>query len=219
MVDPAAAAHEALLDHVTRHIGTVEGIIDVPTPLGVVGVLHVAPTESKPWHVLITSGLASAPMALPDDVDDVPAFAELLIALPPDWPVDGPALSRAATAWPTRVLATIATVPAQSGSWLGPGHTLPNGDPPQPFVPGLDFCGLLVAPPLTLPPEARAFDGPMGEVALYGLVPLFSREMEFKLEHGAPALMQRFDDKGVNELLDTGRRAVAGILIELLEDK
>lgn len=219
MSDPAAAAHEALLDHVTEHIGTVEGIIDVPTPLGAVGVMHVAPTESKPWHALITSGLSSAPMTLPEDVDDVPRLAELMVALPPDWPVDGAGLSRPATAWPIRVLASIATFPAQSGSWLGPGHTLPNGDPPQPFVNGLDFCGVLIAPALTVPPEARHFNGPFGAVGLYGLVPVFAREMEFKLEQGAPALLHRFDEKGVNELLEVRRPAVAGILIELLDTK
>ena len=207
-----------LMQHVADHIGPVVGIIEVPTPGGgSLGLLHVPPTDDKPFHVLVTAGMSASRMAVPDDVE-APAWAELLLALPPPWPVEEGAFQDAQTAWPLRILASIAALPKAHDAWLGAGHTVPNGDPPAPFVPGLDFCGVLVAPPMILPPEQRTFTRPDGaRVALYALLPLFEREMELKLEQGTGALLKRFDAKGVNDLLNVRRASVAGVLIELLQ--
>ena len=52
-----------------------------------------------------------------------------------------------------------------------------------------------------------------------GIVPIFERELELKLEQGVEALFERFDRAGVNELLDVQRSSVAGLLVELLNEK
>jgi hypothetical protein len=212
-----AAWQAPLMQHIADHVGPVVGVIDVPTPSGPMGLLHVPPTDDKPFHVLVTAGMSAAPMPVPEDVE-APAHAELLLALPPPWPVEEGAFQDPQAAWPMRVLASIAALPRAYGAWLGAGHTVPNGSPPEPFVPGLDFCGVLVAPPMILAPAHRTFTRPDGAVvALYALLPVFEREMELKLEQGTGALLARFDAKGINDLLEVRRASVAGVLIELLE--
>jgi hypothetical protein len=44
--------------------------------------------------------------------------------------------------------------PAFSWYWLVrliKGHTMPNGDPAQPYAPGLQFDGCIVLPPVSVP--------------------------------------------------------------------
>jgi len=52
---------------------------------------------------------------------------------------------------------------------LWSGHTVPNGDPPEPYAPNTKLCGALIAPP----------------VAVW---PLHADEMELKLDKGLEAL-------------------------------
>lgn len=212
-------ARDALISHVNTYIGGIAGVLRVPAPQGTpIDLLHVPPTEHKPFHVFVTAGLSAAPMAVPDD-DPAPRWAELLLSLPPDWPLAPEAFEDERHRWPLELLARLAAFPHATGHWLGVGHTFPNSDPPQPYVPGLDFCAALVAPPLTVFPEVRQLVRASGEtVCLWGVVPIFERELELKLEQGVEALLARFDDAGVNELLNVGRRSVAGLLVELLNE-
>lgn len=212
-------AKEALMDHVARHYGAIEGELRVPTEAGLMPLLHVPPTPEVPFHALVTAGLSGYEMAVPDDAEGAARFAELLVLLPFDWPVER-GLEHPKTSWPLRVLASIAAFPVAFGAWLGEGHSMPNGDPPEPFVPGLDFCGVVVVPPMSLPPAARRFTRPDGaEVAMLAVLPVFERELELKQEQGTPELLRRFDAAKVNELLDVERRSVAGMLLEMLDRK
>lgn len=216
-LDPEA--REALLGHVTEFVGPVAGVLRVPASDGSIDLLHVPPTTHKPYHVFVTSGLSATPMAVPKN-DPTPRWAELLLSLPTDWPLDPDALAERPHRWPLELLARLAAFPQATGGWLGAGHTFPNSDPPQPYVPGLDFCAALIAPPLTVFSEVRRLTRPSGEtMALWGVVPIFERELELKLEQGVDALFARFDAAGVNELLDVRRASVAGLLVELLKEE
>lgn len=210
---------QALREHLASHFGPPQGEIRVPTEAGPLTLLHVPPTPEVPFHVLVTAGASAAEMAVPEEAEDVGRHAELMLLLPFDWPVER-GLEGAHTAWPLRVLASIAAFPAAYEAWLAPGHSLPNGDPPGPFVPDLDFCGVVIAPPMSLPPQARRFARPDGvQVELLAVLPVFERELELKQEQGAAELLRRFDAAGVNELLDVSRQSVAGMFIELLDRK
>ncbi|CAN0590623.1 unnamed protein product, partial [Laminaria digitata] len=64
---------------------------------------------------------------------------------------------------------------------------------------------------MSLAPEARSFSRADGQrVALYGVLPVFERELELKQQEGASALLKRFDAAGINELLAVERESVAG---------
>ena len=214
---------EAYLRHIAEFLGPVSGIISVaPVAPGLplIDLVHVSATESKPWQVLVTLGMSATPMELPEAYADEARYAELVIGLPPDWPLEGVALNEVAHRWPLRLLATLASFPAASGQWLSVGHTVPNGEPPHPYVEGLGFCCAMLAPPITLLPEFRTLElSSEKSVVFHAVVPLFEREMELKVAEGTRALLERFDKHQVSEILDVERRSVAGTLFDMLDGR
>ena len=50
-----------------------------------IDILIYTATEDRPFHVLATSGMSDLPMAVPEEYPFL-AHAELILALPADWP-------------------------------------------------------------------------------------------------------------------------------------
>jgi hypothetical protein len=202
---------EAVSRHVGRYVGKVEHVFhEIVSDLVHIDVHLVPPHRHRPFVTLVTSGMSSLPMTLPPDCD-APSYAELLLCLPPDWPLDQDDFKDEANFWPIRLLKFLARLPHEYDTWLGVGHTIPNGDPPAPFDPSTELCCALIVPP-------SLFDERFNELALsddkvlqfYALMPLYREEMEFKLRHGTEALLRRFASVGICEVLDPQRPNVCG---------
>src|SRR5439155_3323473 len=107
-------------------------------------------------------GMSEFPMRVPienpDDLGLIPEvrFAELLLALPPDWPLAPEAFNDEANYWPLRWLKKLARLAHRMDGWLGLGHTVPNGDPPRPLGPNVRVAWWLVHEPVLLPQEVQA---------------------------------------------------------------
>lgn len=217
---PLTPYQEAIADHVAREIGPIHGIFELAPAQEAslpMAVLHVPATEFKPFQLLVTAGMSAEPMPVPEDLEGPrpDPFIELVIGLPADWPTENPG---EAHAWPIRLLADLATFPSEFGSWLGEGHTIPHGDPMVPYAPGTQMCCALVAPALTIPQEGQLIPlGPGRAARLFGVVPLFEREVELKLNEGVARLFERLDEHRVTEVLSPDRRSVAGTLLDLLD--
>jgi hypothetical protein len=194
---------DAVSEHVERHIGTVDDVFhELISPTVHLDVLRVSPRDERPWHTLVTCGMSVRPMSAPEP--DL-AFAELTLALPPDWPVAQEAWEDERHYWPIRLLKFLGRLPHEYDTWLGEGHTIPNDDPPQPYAPGTALCGAVVAPALLVPEGFRVLQRPAGSVRFLGVVALHGAEMDFKLAKGADALYDRLDAADVSELVDPGR--------------
>ena len=76
--------------------------------------------------------------------------AELAIALPPDWPMGQDAFQDERNFWPVRLLKQLARLPHDLNTWLGWGHSIPNGDPAKPYVKETKLSGAVVIPPIGL---------------------------------------------------------------------
>lgn len=207
--------------HVAAEIGPVHGIIALgqPRPESLpLALLHVPATDHKPFQVLVTAGMSAYAMDIPEDVEDDPASRiELALALPPDWPVESAA---AEDMWPIRLLAQLARFPSEAQQWLVEGHTIPNGHPPHPYAPNTELSCALIAPVLTMPPEAQVLRVANGEVRILAVVPVYDREVELKVNEGSQALFERLDEHRITEILDPQRRAVAGgTLFDLLDGR
>jgi hypothetical protein len=213
---------EAIADYTVQNLGPIQGMFDLapPGPESLpMKLLYVPATEHKPFQLLVSAGMSAQAMAIPEDFegDPPPDRVELLIGLPPDWPVEQ---ARGEHVWPLRLLAHLARLPSEATGWLCEGHTIPNGDPAHPYAPSTELSCALIAPPLVIPPEARTIPLPEGAAAqLLAVVPLFEREVEAKLKEGVDKLFERLDAHGVNEVLFPGRRAVAGDLLDLLDGR
>ncbi|GHJ54135.1 hypothetical protein Nm8I071_34420 [Nonomuraea sp. TT08I-71] len=207
---PQRAFAEAIDRHIEEHFGPVEFVYhEIASHLVGVHIHVVAPTEERPCHTLITSGMSELPMAVPEG-HGISPYAELMISLPADWPLDEVAGRDGATGWPLRVLKQVARLPHEYGTWIGEWHSVPNGEPAEPYAAGTPFAGVVVTPMLRVPPEARTIDVAGGvRIPLLALIPLHPEELAVKVERGTDALIEVLDRGHVTELLDPRRPSYA----------
>lgn len=171
--------------------------------------LHIVEaTEERPFHTVITSGMSDRPMTVPDGAEEF-RFAELVISLPPSWPMDEKSWSDERHWWPFRWLKLLARFPHEYRSWLFGEHTVPNGDPPAPFAPTTEFCCMLLASPVLCSDEGGCLVvDDVTKIFFHSLIPIYREEMEFALRRGSGDLLDRLGEAGVTELLQIGRKNV-----------
>ena len=150
-------------------------------------------------------------MTVPAEVDaDVPRYMELMVTLPADWPISQDAFEDERNYWPVRLLKGMARLPHEYDTWLGFGHTIPNGHPSEPYAPGVGFDGAIVLTPVTTPEDFATLELDDGKtISFMSLVPLYPEEMDLKLRKGAEALLDRFDAKKIQDVIEPGRTNVA----------
>jgi hypothetical protein len=203
--DPAI---EEISDHIGKHLGPVDSVFhEMVSDTVHIDVHIVKPNDESPYYRLVTSGMSDLPMTLPKGIP-APRFVELFATLPSNWKLDQKSFEQEEWYWPIRMLKTLARFPHKYRTWLGWGHTVPNGDPPEPYCKGTGLCCAILLPSITAPPgfqSLRIRDDK--QVAFFSVVPLYSEEMEFKLEHGCDKLMDRFDQHHVNDLISPKRRS------------
>jgi hypothetical protein len=201
-----ARAMEAISRHVGRYLGKVQHVFhEIVSDLVHIDIHVVPPQPTRNSITLFTTGMSDRQMTLPPDCD-APAYAELLLCLPTDWPLEQQDLKNEANYWPLRLLKFLARLPHVYETWLGFGHTVPNEDPPEPYDASTELCCALIVPP-------TLFDERFDTLAIsddkvvqfYAVVPIFREEMEFKLRHGTEELLRRFAATGICELLDPRR--------------
>lgn len=199
--------------HLERHIGPVETVFhEIVSDLVHVDIHMVLPAPDRPYAALMTSGMSDRPMTLPAELDgELSPHAEICLLLPPDWPLDEDAWQDERHYWPIRWMKVLARFPHEYDSWLGAWHTMPNGDPPEPVAPGSPFVGVMIAPPLTPPPEFGTLELPDGRVVtVLTFLPLHADEMELKVRSGADPLLEALDAAGVGDVLDGARPSALG---------
>jgi hypothetical protein len=197
---------ELIEDHMQSVFGPVETVFhELISDLVHLDVHQILPSDEHPYHVLFTTGMSDLPMTLPEGLD-IERRAELMMALPPDWQMSKDAWEDERWYWPIRTMKTLARLPHEYGTWLGLGHTVPNGDPPEPYAPGVPFCCAMIAPPLLLPHDAHVVSLPNGEdLRFLSIVWLHPGEVVLKLNKGADELYDRMDQVECSELLDLNR--------------
>jgi hypothetical protein len=200
---------EAVEGHISRHLGEVETVYhEVISDIVHVDV-HIVPTNrDRKWVTLITSGMSERPMRPPEGVENFD-YAELMLCLPATWPLSDAALKDENNYWPIGGLKYLARLPHEYETWLAPGHTVPNGDPPAPFASGTKLCCFLVTEPIGVPTEfARLTLQDGRSINFLSVIPLYREEMDLKLSKGSDALYERLD-LPVEEFFNPQRKNLA----------
>ena len=194
---------QQIRSHVERHIGRIDRLFAGDPSVGTADVLHVQPVNSRPYHTLVTAGMSTTEMPVPQD-PNAPRRLELMMTLPEGWnPNDE------TSHWPIRLLQSLSKLPREREGWLGWGHTVPNGDPPQPLAPHTELCGVIIAPSLLVPVAfyELAIDGE--RVAFYSAIPLYREELELHAREGMAELLGRLLHKDINDVVYLKRKNVA----------
>lgn len=196
-------------EHITRLLGPISRVYhEIISEQVHLNVLHVAPTAERNYHTLVTCGMSYRPMVAPEGLEQF-AFAELMVHLPPSWPVNQAAFADENFYWPVQCLKTLARFPHEYQSWLGPGHTVPNGNPPKPYANNTKLCCAFVMPPSLPGKQVFRLDLKGGKaVFFYELSMLYREEMDFLLKHGHEKLLDRFAMYKVPGWIDINRQNV-----------
>ncbi len=208
---------EEISAHMEKYIGPIKMVFHEIVSEGVhLDVNWVAPTERYPFHVLVTMGMSDRPMNVPKELEKY-AYAELFVVLPASWPLTTEAFKDEQNYWPVRLLKDMARFPHWYNTWLGLGHTVPNGNPPEPYAKNTSFNCALILYPLPFPVEIFELRiNAHKTIHFYSVVPLYPQEVDFKLDRGLDPLTDLFEQYQVTSLIDihrpnvvTGTRPVA----------
>jgi hypothetical protein len=197
---------DAVLAHVERHLGkpqplSLQEIVPGDPPVSI----HVVPMLGR--LALVTDGMSSRAMTVPPGAEAY-RFAELVMYLPPGWPLGAEALGDPNHAWPIHWLRRIARYPHEHHTWLGaPSAIIANGEPPEPLAPNTRLSCLFVTTQqsdfgwLTLPDGRR--------VAFYSVHPLYTEERDLEKQKGVEYLVGLFQKHNISTVVDVHRPNLA----------
>ena len=149
-----------------------------------VDVYRYPPTDERPFYTLVTGGMSDLPMNSPEELGSDFRRAELVF-----YASEGRDEYQ-------ELLRRLAHFPHDNNTWLHWGHTMPNGSPPEPLFGSQSLDSFFFMASIVRP------DSELGErliwqsepVNLVWCVPVSTAECELKLEHGADALYDLFDE-------------------------
>jgi hypothetical protein len=194
----------AISGHIARHYDAPDGVVLHTEDSAYVAIdIHVVlPKPHRPVYVLVTSGMSERPMKNGRS-------AELMLMLPPTWPAPGtPEFEDERGHWPYRLLEDLARLPHEFDTVLWTSHTVPNGDPPRPYAKGAGFTCALIAPPVIAPEGFETLEHDGREIELLAVWPLYSDEMQVKLDDGIDRLAELMDEAKLLEIVEVGRPSV-----------
>ena len=200
------SAEQLIQAHVTQYCGTTTQVYhELASDLIHLDVLHIAPGDNRNYHSLVTCGMSYLAMEAPAGKEQF-AYTELLLRLPPDWPMDEAALSDEQFFWPIQCLKTLGRFPHVYRSWLGPGHTVPNGNPTLPYATNTKFNCALLLPAVRPTPEFYKLPVNSEKTILfYEVILLYKEEMNYLLWHGHIPFLAKLEAAHLPEWLDVER--------------
>jgi hypothetical protein len=199
---------DEITGHIEKYIGKVEMVFhEIVSDKVHIDIHWVKPTTDKPYHTLITSGMSDKPMNTPEELEGG-KYAELCICLPEEWKISDEDFEDENNYWPVRWLKFLARFPHDYNTWLGWGHTIPNGDPPESFIESTKLTTMILLPPIMFGEEFQQLELEEKIITFFSLVPLYTEELNLKLEKGAESLFNGFDEYGVTDILDINRPCI-----------
>lgn len=182
---------EAIENHIEKNFGEYDSVFhEIISPDIHVDICMIPPSEERNYHVLVTMGMGAHSMNVPEELAEYKLErAELAVCLPADWDLQS---DDEKWYWPIRMLKVLARLPISEDTWLGWGHTVDNGES---FDESTQLCGSMLISPANFEETANICTMPDGsEVNFYQVIPLYSEEMEYKMNNNAEGLLNLMDD-------------------------
>ncbi|MEL7530785.1 MAG: suppressor of fused domain protein [Bacteroidota bacterium] len=203
---------ELISQHIEAHVGEIDSVFhELISDKVHIDVHWVKPSAARPFHTFVTSGMSDRPMATPEGMEEY-QYAELCILLPKHWGINEgkyqlmEKVFEGEYYWPIYWLKYLARFPHNYSTWLASGHTIPNGEEAAPFETNTGLGCMLLLPTISF---SDAFNeltvSPNKKIRFYGLYPIYRDEMQFKLENGLDALIDKLQDKNVSDILAADR--------------
>ena len=186
----------ALESHIAKHFGEFKNVLhEIVSPDIHVDIAVIDPTPKRDYYTLVTMGMGAHRMNVPSEISQHRLErAEVMVCLPPDWDIKS---HDEQCYWPLRWLKILARLPIENNTWLGWGHTIPNGAGADPFAENTKLGCIMLLEPGLFGQEAALCEMPDGScVNFYQMMPLYADEMNYKLENNyqAESLLERISE-------------------------
>ena len=196
---------EDISDHIEKHIGKVEMVFhELVSDQVHIDIHWVKPTKERPYHTLVTSGMSDKPMNTPEEIEGHD-YTELSICLPEEWKISDEYFKDEKNYWPVRWLKILGRFPHEYNTWISYGHTIPNGDPAEPFAENTKLNTMLLLPSTIFPEEFQTLKLKDKEINFYTLYPLYTEEVNLKLKKGVEALFPGLDKIEITDVVQVDR--------------
>lgn len=167
------------------------------------------PSPKADYYVMYTTGMSDMPMSLPDGYEDRAdlKYGELYMFLPSSWnPGDvGQVSSDISDSefWPIHMIKYLARFPHEYRTWLGAGHTIPNGPDYEPLCADTKMGGVVLVQTGQDLGSLTTENGTI--INFYMMIPAYQEEIEYKLKYGMEALDQKYSEGNLPMILDIHR--------------
>lgn len=204
---------DLISNHIERTIGKISTVFhEVVSDDLHIDVCHVKSSFFKRYEVLITMGMSAKPLNVPDESDD-PKFIELMILLPKGWPLKKQCFYNENSYWPIRLLKDLARFAHHNNTSLSYAHTVANAeneDELTAYADSNNFCACILLPSITLGENSFVLErnGEGNDVYFFSVIPLYEKELLFKLNNDADMLMDLFDKFKISDVVDINRPPV-----------
>ncbi len=144
------------------------------------------PTEEENFYVLYTTGMSTLAMNMPEELQaDYKHLerAEFFLTIPGS--VDIEEIKEGKYFWTVNLLRTLARYVHTYNTWFSHGHSIPNGANSAPYDEFTKFTGSMF-----IYKDAIAAKDDVG-ITFLEVFPLFTEEMNMKLDLGVDALMEK----------------------------
>lgn len=204
---PDTARIARIVDHIEENLGPIDYVFhELVSEYVHIDVHRIPPQKHRPYYTLVTTGMSEQPMCVPDGIE-ASRYTELMICLPPVWPLSMEDFRDERNYWPIRLLKVLARLPHEFNTWLGMSHSVPNGEPPRSYAPNTQFCCAVLVPPLTCQDSFRSLKLDEEQtIQFYAILPLYAEELECKLKDGMSVLIDRLDAARVTEIVNIRRK-------------
>ena len=198
---------ELITAHITKHIAEPQYVFhEFVSDLVHLDVHVVPPGPERNYFTLVTSGMSDRPMTPPAEYAQC-AYAELMMCLPPDWPLNEEGSGELEVYWPVELLKFLARFPHEYETWFAESHTVPNGESFEHYASNTDFCAITFANPKTAPAEFAQLQIAENKVINFlAVIPLYLTEIKLALKEGSEPLFELLEANVVTEVLDLNRK-------------
>ena len=168
--------------------------------------VYFVQSEKHSFNILLTAGMSTLEMSVPNAVENLKdyQFAELMLLLPKSITF-GKVTGDNPNDWLIAMLKEVARFPHHYDTWLSIGHTLQATAEMQPYAENTNYTGVVILPSVTFDEEFTSVQAGENLINIYSVFPLYADEMNYKIENGYNALLDRLIEKNAKEIFDNNR--------------
>ena len=169
-------------------------------------VCIVEPTEDDPYYKLVTMGAGAYKMHIPEKLQKYQLdYAEYVIYLPKFWNINS---GEETDYWPIRVLKDVARLPIWNNTWLSYGHTTQSDEQGSAYASNTRFNSVVLNFAENRKGDIRLMMSSGKVINFYEIIPMYPEELAFKMENGAEALFDQFNEKNIQfKVVDINRKS------------